>query len=67
MKKEYDFTNAEKGKFYRKDAEIVLPLYLEPDIQEHFEKLAIKNKMDFSEIVNKFLKKSIQLSKSLNL
>jgi hypothetical protein len=67
MKKEYDFSNAERGKFYKEDMELNIPLYLDPDIKEYFEKLAIKNKTDVSVIVNKILKKSIQFSKNLNL
>jgi hypothetical protein len=67
MKKEYDFSNAERGKFYKENMELNIPLYLDPDIKEYFEKLAIKNKTDVGVIVNKILKKSIQFSKNLNL
>lgn len=67
MKKEYDFSNAERGKFYREDMELNIPLYLDPDIKEYFEKLAKKNKTDVGILVNKILKKSIQFSKNLNL
>lgn len=36
MKKEYDFSNAERGKFHRKNAEIRLPIYLEPEVAKVF-------------------------------
>jgi hypothetical protein len=32
MKKEYDFSKGERGKFYRSDAELSIPIYLEPDV-----------------------------------
>ena len=42
MGKEYDFSNAVRGKFYNKNAEFQLPIYLEPKIENFFKKLAKK-------------------------
>jgi hypothetical protein len=36
MKKEYDFSKGERGRFYRPDAVLNLPVYLEPDLREFF-------------------------------
>ena len=36
MKKQYDFSQGERGKFYRPDAEIRIPIYLEPDVAKVF-------------------------------
>jgi hypothetical protein len=36
MKKEYDFSKGERGKFYRADAGLNLPVYLESDLREYF-------------------------------
>lgn len=36
MKKEYDFSKGERGKFYRPDAELELPIYLDADLREYF-------------------------------
>ena len=36
MKKEYDFTKGERGKFYRGNVQLNLPVYLEPDVKKHF-------------------------------
>jgi hypothetical protein len=36
MKKEYDFSKGERGKFYRSDAKLNLPVYLEPDLRDYF-------------------------------
>jgi hypothetical protein len=36
MKKEYDFSKGARGKFYRPDIQLNLPVYLEPDLLEYF-------------------------------
>ena len=40
MKKEYDFSKAERGKFYRKNADVRLPIYLGARLQKQVESLA---------------------------
>jgi len=67
MKKEYDFSKAEKGKFYIEDAEMYFPVYLDPDINKYLNDLASKKKMDLSVIVNEILKNNIRMSQNLNL
>ena len=42
MKKEYDFSNAERGKFFIQKATMHLPIYLEPDIEAFKKKLQKK-------------------------
>ncbi len=61
MKKEYDFSKGERGKFYNPNAEFNLPIYLEPEIAEFVGKLADKKKVDRSEIVNRLLKKDKEI------
>ncbi|MEO6589572.1 MAG: hypothetical protein ABIP06_09730 [Pyrinomonadaceae bacterium] len=63
MKKEYDFSKGVRGKFYSADAELNLPIYLEPEIAEFVEKLADEKKVDRSEIVNRLLKKATKVIK----
>lgn len=36
MKKEYNFSKGERGKFYKPDVQLNLPVYLEPDLKEYF-------------------------------
>jgi hypothetical protein len=36
MKKEYNFAKGERGKFYRPDIQLNLPVYLEPDVKKYF-------------------------------
>lgn len=61
MKKEYDFSKGERGKFYHPDAEFNLPIYLEPEIADFVQKLADERKTDRSGIVNALLKKDKEI------
>jgi len=65
MKREYDFSKAVRGKFYRKGAELRLPIYLEPKLQRKIERLAQKKGRDVSEVVNQLLKKDIDFLEEL--
>lgn len=66
MKDEYDFSKGERGKFFRKNVKINLPIYLEPDIREFVEKIALKKGLEIETVVNKLIKKNIQLVKAIN-
>jgi len=61
MKKEYDFSKGERGKFFDKDIKINLPVYLEDEIMEFVEKIAKRKKLDISTIVNQLLRNEITL------
>ena len=61
MKKEYDFSKGERGKFYYPKAEFNLPIYLEPEVAEFVQKLADEKDVDRSEIVNMLLKKGKEI------
>ena len=65
MKKEYDFSNAERGKFYKNDLTLNLPVYLDKENKKFFEKVAKENKSDLSSVVNKILKENIKLAQVL--
>jgi hypothetical protein len=43
MKKEYDFSKGERGKFFRPGAELNIPVYLEPDVAKAFRSSAAVN------------------------
>ncbi len=36
MKREYDFSKGERGKFFRPGTKLNLPVYLEPDLRDYF-------------------------------
>ncbi len=44
MKKEYDFSKGDKGKFHHSDAQFNLPIYLQPEIAEFVDRLAREKK-----------------------
>jgi hypothetical protein len=64
MKDEYDFTNAEQGKFYRPLEELDIPIYLDKELKAFFiNKLRTENpQRSLSEVVNSLLKKNIKLA-----
>ena len=65
MKKEYDFSNAERGKFFKESAEYNLPVYLDPENLEFVKSIAKANETDISEIVNKLIRENIKIAKVL--
>lgn len=61
MKKEYDFSRAERGRFYRTHATVRLPIYLEADVQKRVEGLAARTGRDMGELVNHIVEAEMQL------
>ncbi len=66
MKPEYDFSQAEQGKFYHPNSKFNLPIYLESDVEEFLTQLSDKKNIDVSVLVNEWLRNNIKLVKSLN-
>jgi len=65
MKEEYDFSNAEQGKFYRPIEELDIPIYLDDEVKRFFmEKLKSKG-FSLNNIINSLLKKDIEITKRL--
>jgi HD superfamily phosphodiesterase len=58
MKEEYDFSKAVRGQFYRADAHINLPIYLDDDVVELIEKYAASKKVDAQTAVNEILRQN---------
>ncbi|MBI2822368.1 MAG: hypothetical protein HYX74_09100 [Acidobacteria bacterium] len=48
---QYDFSKAERGKFYKRGAELRLPIYLDTKLQTQIERLARKKGKDIGEMV----------------
>jgi len=65
MRREYDFSKAVRGKFYRKGAELRLPIYLDPKLQSKLESIAPRKGKDVTEIVNQLLRKDIEFLEEL--
>lgn len=62
MKKEYDFSKGVRGKFYKPDLNINLPIYLEPETLNFVQDIAKKKNSDISTVVNNLLKTDIQIA-----
>ena len=60
MKKEYDFSKGERGKFYRPGAELNVPVYLEPDVAKVVRERAKKTDASVGAVVNDWLRKDIR-------
>jgi hypothetical protein len=61
MKPEYDFSKGERGKFFRPNAEIRLPIYLNADVQAYLAERAARKGIPLGEMVNASLKQEIQM------
>ena len=66
MNREYDFSKAVRGKFYRKGADLRLPIYLDPKLQSKLERLARKKGKDVGEMVNQLLRKDVAVLEALD-
>ncbi len=61
MKDEYDFSAAERGKFFRKGATLVPPVHLEPEILRYLSERAAAQGTSLNMLVNRLLQKDIEL------
>jgi hypothetical protein len=61
MNSEYDFSKAERGKFFRKGASLELPVYLEAGVRDYLTERAKAKGVDVSDLVNDLLKRDIEL------
>jgi hypothetical protein len=62
MKKQYDFSKGERGKFYRKDVNLNIPVYLEPEALKFVGDIASKRNVDLTTIVNDLIKNNMKLA-----
>jgi hypothetical protein len=65
MKKEYDFSKGTRGKFYRRNAILNLPIYLDSDNLSFVENIAKKKKKDLNSVVNELIKTDKFLAKAM--
>lgn len=61
MKEEYDFSNGERGKFYRPNATLNLPVYLDADVLDYLSAKAKAKGVEVNDMVNDLLRKDIDL------
>ncbi|MGD0697537.1 MAG: hypothetical protein ABSB82_22170 [Terriglobia bacterium] len=60
MKKEYDFSRGERGKFYRPGVELNIPVFLEPDVAKVVRERARKSDTSVGAVVNDWLRRQIR-------
>ena len=61
MKDEYDFSKAERGKFYRPNLRLIPPLRLEPEVLDFLATRAQERGVTVNQLVNQLLKKGMEL------
>jgi len=65
MKDEYDFSNAEQGRFYRPLNELEIPVYLDRDIESFFYQKASGKNITLEKVVNTILRNEMDLLKKI--
>lgn len=65
MREEYDFSNGERGKFYRADMKLNIPIYLDEEVSAFVEKIASKKGIDRSSVVDDLIKGDIKTTESI--
>jgi hypothetical protein len=61
MKDEYDFSKAERGRFFRQDATLAPPVHLDAKVLAFLTERAATRGIPLNELVNELLKKDIEL------
>jgi hypothetical protein len=61
MKKEYDFSKGERGRFFHPEATLNVPVYLDQDVESWFAEKAKSQGVELQSLVNKLLRKDISL------
>jgi len=58
---EIDFAGGTRGKFYRPDAKLKLPVYLDAEVQAYLINIASKKGIQVSDLANDLLKREIEI------
>jgi hypothetical protein len=59
MKSEYEFSKAKRGKLFRKNASLEVPVYLESSVRDYLTERAKAEGVDVGALVNGLLKRQI--------
>jgi hypothetical protein len=60
MRDEYDFSKGERGKFYKPDSSLNLPVYLDDDVRSVLQRQAKEKGIEVNELVNDLLRQEIR-------
>lgn len=61
MKQEYDFSKGEREKFFRENAKLNLPIYLDEEVQNYLRERAKSKGVEIAQLVNEMLRQDIKL------
>ena len=59
MKSEYDFSNAERGKFYREGARLIGPVHVAADVVAQLSRVAAVKGITSSDLANEILRRAL--------
>ena len=62
MREEYDFSKGERGKFFRPDLKLNIPIYLDEEVSAFVGKIASKKGVDRSSVVNELLRGGMKIA-----
>jgi hypothetical protein len=65
VNKEYDFSKGVRGKFYRPNVKLNLPIYLDDDVAEFIQKYARRKKVDAQTAANEILRVNKEMLQAL--
>ena len=65
MREEYDFSTGKRGKFYRPNAKLNLPIYLDEEVLAFVERIVEEKGTDMSSVVNQLLRIDMQLAEAM--
>ena len=65
MKDQFDFSKGERGKFYRQDAVLHVPIYLDPDVEQAIQAMAESAGQNMGVLINDWLRNNIDLIHSV--
>lgn len=62
MREEYDFSKGERGKFYRHDLKLNIPVYLDDEVSAFVDNIASRKGIDRSSVVNELLRGDMKIA-----
>jgi hypothetical protein len=65
MRKEYDFSKGERGKFYRPNMKLNIPIYLDEEVSTFVDQIASQKGLDRSSVVNDLLRGNIKIAEAM--
>ncbi|MDY6909356.1 MAG: hypothetical protein SWC40_05355 [Thermodesulfobacteriota bacterium] len=65
MREEYDFSKGERGKFYRPNMKLNIPIYLDEEVSTFVDQIASKKGLDRSSVVNDLLRGNIKIAEAM--